>query len=272
MWYWVSDNLEGPYGPPKHDHFLHGQRASDFSAYFGTAFKDGDKWLWNHHWNDTEGILWLGTIKELKEEAPGRLALYYWDGNENLKGECVIDSNYNLIPHYPPAYPERPVCASWNVKDGVLTGSTERASGLAVIEVPQSVEQGCIISCDINIGKNNGDGAGLFIGGTKELNATGIAILLNPEGKALLGKTIMGFTSPRLMYWEDFDIDIFIDRKVHILAIVKKDFVEIYANNKLLRTLSMSKDQCFDGKFGLWIDRCSASMDNLKVWNIVDLS
>jgi hypothetical protein len=268
MWYWCSSRAEGPYTPPLYDHLLHGQRSSDYSAWFGTSFRHQEKWLWNHHWTGTQGVVRLGTLKELIEDAPFHLALLYWSGNEGLKGERVVAPDQLPLVGYPQPVRDRPLCAKWQVGTDALEGTAEWGNGLAVLNIPHVAKTGCMLTCDLSVTDNTGDGAGLFVGGKEDLRADGITLLLEPQGRATLGRTTMGRATPRFHFWESFATRSFSDGKVRLRAIVWAEFVEIYADDRLLRTLTLRPGESFNGSIGVWIDRCRASLNHLEVWSL----
>ena len=181
MWYWCSERADGPYAAPEHDSLLQGSRSGEHSAYFGTAFRLGERWLWNHHWGDNEGNLWLAPLKELVEVAPWRLTLNYWPGNDALRGDLCLSAVDGQRVRYPQPVPGRPLCADWQVDPQAMAGSTE-AAGLAVLDIPEVAASGCMLTADLVIERNAGDGAGLFIGGSHEKPADGIVLLLHPRG------------------------------------------------------------------------------------------
>ena len=273
MWYWMSDRLEGPYRQPEHDHLLHGQRSYSISVHFGTPFKYGDRWLWNHHWTDNTEANWLGSIKELVEESPGHLALHYWDGMEKLKKDLIYDTS-NLPPPTPlRAFNLLP--SEWKIEKGSLSGRTEKASGLAVIQGDIRHGEGWTLEATIRVGGEGG--GGLFFGGSKrgaiwasekESEAQGIACLFYPAGRVTVGETTMGISSPRLVHDETFSWKVKSDVSHRVRAFVRNDYVEVYLDDVLVRTLRMQADQVFNGSIGLFIDRCEATLTDVKVWRL----
>ena len=268
MWYWCSEQADGPYVAPEHDHLLQGSRSDNLSAYFGTTFRHGDQWLWNHHWRDSDGRLWLAPLKELVETTPWHLALRYWPGNDGLKGDLVLDTIDAERVSFPQPVLGRPLCANWQVDEGSMTGAAGHAVGLAVIQIPSGAKTGCMVSCDLVISHNNGDGAGLFIGGNQEKPADGLVTLLHPSGRAMVGRATMGSATPCLLWQEDCQAPVFPTGRVQLRAIIRKDFVEIYADDQLVCTRCMRPDEQFEGSIGLWIDRCQARLENLQVWQL----
>ena len=262
MWYLVADRPEGPYSQPAWDNLLHGQRCDNPPAHFGTAFKDADRWRWNHGCVDTNGHIWLGPVKELVEESPGHLALYYDRTNDRLRQTPLWQDRGPPAPELPKAHHR--LCAEWSWADGTLEGKTEVATGLALWRNKLREDEGLVVEMEMDISR---DGyAGLFFGGDRENPVDGLACLLCPAGRAMMGYTTMGRVSPRLLPVEDFAWPAFTGKTVKLLAIARSVFVELYADGRLVRTMRMKKDHTLNGAFGVWIDRCRTLTNGIKAW------
>ncbi|MHB0859062.1 MAG: glycoside hydrolase family protein [Anaerolineae bacterium] len=268
MWYWCSDRADGPYVPPEHDHLLQGARSDYLSAYFGTAFRLADRWLWSHHWGDGEGRLWLAPLKELVESEPWHLALRYWPGNDGLNGALVTDAVDAHRLSYPRPVAGRPLCATWSACEGILDGQAVSAIGLAVIDIPEVAGSGCMVTCDLILADNHGDGAGLFIGGVAEKPAEGLVALFNSKGRVLLGHGTMGAAAPCFIWEEECPGPSFPMGRVHLRAFICNDFVELYANEVWVCTRRLRPEEVFVGRIGLWIDRCRARLERMQVWQL----
>jgi hypothetical protein len=268
MGYVCAERAEGPYAPPGHDHLLHGDRigGSEQCAAFGTPFPVDGRWLWNHHFitNDRRG--WLGPIKELVETAPWHLALRYWEGNDGLRSRPATWSCDAAALRFPQPVEGRPLCAEWRCESRSLAGATEGGAGLAIVDLQGVSKSGCMLTADLVITRAGGDGAGLFVGGSRENPADGLAILLHPEGRATLGRTSMGWATPVLHWLESFALPAFPGGRIRLRALLRGEYVEIYADDWLLRTLRLRPGERFTGTVGLWIDRCSARLGNLDAW------
>jgi len=267
MAYWCSSALEGPYAPPAHPNELQGTRSQDWSAYFGTAFRSAaGETLWNHHWIDTDGRVWLAPIKALIEERPWQLALKYWPGNEALKGKRLVvpQRSPGLETHAP--IDGRPTTGHWDVRNGVLAGESLKTAALATMRIDGATESGCVVEAIQQIGRCVGAGAGLFIGGAPDKPAQGLAIRLSPEGRASVGRTCMGRYGPQFNHWETFSIHKPGTAPIHFRAIIRDRYVELFANDWLLRTLRLKPEEAFSGRIGLWLDGCEARLSDLNVW------
>ncbi len=280
MWYWCADRPEGPFAPPDHDSLLQGQRATENSALFGAPFRAAGHWLWNHHWLDAEGKAWLAPVKVLVEERPWRLALKYWEGNDRLRGEA-IETGPVLPVSFPRPRPTSRLAVDWSTGADWIEGSTEHGAGVAVVDLGLPAGRGAMVTAELSFPRPGAGGAGLFVGGATDKvpvpkpglpalgpEADGLALLVHPTGRAVLARATMGYATPRLSHWETFDIPPLEGEKARLRLMARGSFVEMYLDDRLLRTLSLTTGQTFSGRIGLWIDRCAAALRDLRAWRI----
>ncbi len=280
MWYWCADRPEGPFAPPDHDSLLHGQRATDNSALFGAPFRHQGRWLWNHHWLDAAGKGWLAPVKVLVEERPWHLALRYWEGNDGLRG-AAIDTGAVLPVTFPRPRPTSRLAVDWSTGADWIEGSTEQGTGVAVVDLGISDGGGATATATLSFRRPCEGGAGLFVGAATDQvpaatpglpflgpEADGLALLVYPAGRAVVGRARMGYAMPRLVHWETFDIPPLEGAPARLRLMACGSFVEMYLDDRLLRTLSLTKGQTFAGRIGLWIDRCAAALRDLRAWRI----
>jgi hypothetical protein len=81
---------------------------------------------------------------------------------------------------------EHPADAGIQAGKAVLKGAAETVTGLAVLQIPRVAEGGCTLTCELSIEENQGEGAGLFMRGSKHALANGLVLLLDPRGRATL--------------------------------------------------------------------------------------
>jgi hypothetical protein len=97
MYTFVADQPEGPFRPARKNHaLLHNE--SFMHVYFARFLVTPDEILLNHHslLRETNGydrpITYFAPLKKASVNSKGILYLYWWEGNEKLKGS-VIDEN-----------------------------------------------------------------------------------------------------------------------------------------------------------------------------------
>ena len=245
MYVMASEQIEGPYEMVGGNAMLLGCRNAPpnwayIPTYYMRAFRLGDRMLVNHHWLPREDFTdaWLGTCKELREERPGMLALYWWQGNDNLKGDRIFDISCNPELCLPMSY-ELPT-GKWRC--GVDGLSLETESTALVYSPTPCLETGVVVDAKLRF---EGDGAGgLFFGNDKLDDKNpfdGEAFLINARGLAEFGTVKFGICGPVFMPENSVEWPVKNGEVMDIRLLVKGEFAEAYIDGKLVQCFGFSR-------------------------------
>ncbi|MBU4367097.1 MAG: hypothetical protein L6437_10245 [Kiritimatiellae bacterium] len=269
MYVMMADNVRGPYRFVPGDPMLLGCRNAPpnwayIPTYFARTCQLNNQTLLYHHWMPRNNFLdaWLGTVKLLEEEAPGKLVLKWWPGNENLKGTKLFEvgDKPDLVTPSPQAVPS----GKWECAGGVIRGKTAGAS-LAFFETDACYNDGMVIESEFRISGNGA--AGLFIG-TREHGAEkpyeGVGCLLNMRGLFEFGRITGGIGGPAFMAENHVDWPIATCTFIKLTILVRGEFVEVYADGRLVQCYGFSKPAARN--IGVFAERCEVEVRGLRMF------
>jgi hypothetical protein len=268
MYVMMSDSIRGPYKLVDGDPLLLGCRNAPpnwayIPTYYARVLETDGQYLLYHHWMPRADFLdsWLGTMKVVKEDAPGRLSLHYWTGNDKLKGDLIFDlmnTNQLLTPS-----PQPIRASSWVYSSGILTGRTD-SSTLAYYELSVDYSSGVVIEADISI---NGPGAaGIFFGideQTDDRPYEGVACLANSRGLYEFGRVTSGIAGPTFMAENHILRDIPQNTTMKWRILLRDEFVEWYVDDQLVQCYGFSSPASHN--IGVFAERCQIELNNLTL-------
>ena len=79
---------------------------------------------------------------------------------------------------------------------------------------------------------------------------------------------MMGSSTPVFQWQETLAVPPFPAGRISLRALLRADFVELYAGEHLVQTLRLRRDERFTGSVGLWLDRCSARLEHVRAWKL----
>lgn len=260
-----SKSIRGPYRLVDGDPLLLGCRNAPpnwayIPAYFVRVFEQNSQYFLYHHWMSRADFLdgWFGTIKILEENAPGRLSIKYWPGNEKLKGEKIFSLDRpNLHP-----LPPKP-SGDWNFKPGIIKGHTA-GSALVVYELPDFYENGVVIEAEVSL---RGDGAGGFFFGTAEHDTKhlfeGVACLANRRGLYEFGRVCRGVVNPTFMAENHVLRFVPENKSLRWRLLIRGEFIELYVEDELLQCYGFSAPAVRN--IGIFLERAEIEVSRMSV-------
>ncbi len=249
--YLVSKSQTGPYLLPTGNNRL--LSAPHRWSYFGRFFTHAGTTFFNHHVipaNGDDGIS-FAPLKEVREIADGMIALFYWAGNDNLKGDKLPCGFSDLNPLF---------CGSvdpckWELTDSALTINANDGAGICRMELDKKE---IIVDITIDFNTENGS-AGIFLPASEN---NGYALLISHHGTAEVGaihKNRYGWNIEPLHTLTNL-IDNATRYKLKIL--IRGSFVEYYINDRLADVISMPFQ--LNG-IGLIAESTNVTFDNFVV-------
>ena len=269
MYVMMADNVRGPYRFVTGDPMLLGCRNAPpnwayLPTYFARPCQFNDQTLLYHHWMPRDDFIdaWLGTVKLLEEDAPGKLVLKWWTGNENLKGATLFDVETcsDLVTPSPQTEPS----GKWECANGIIKGETA-GSSLAYFETDVCYKNGVVIEGEFSISGNGA--AGLFIG-TGEHGAEkpyeGVGCLLNMQGVFEFGRITRGPCGPAFMAESHVSWPVVAGTFVKLIILVRGEFIEVYADGRLVQCYGFSKPAARN--IGIFAERCGVHVHGLRMF------
>jgi len=269
MYVMTSDSLRGPYRLVDGDPMLLGCRNAlpnwaYVPTYYARVLENNGQILLYHHWMPRADFLdsWLGTMKVLEEQAPGRLVLKYWHGNEKLKGDAVFDLEKADPPVTPS--PQSIPAAKWESASGRLKGSTG-SSGLAYFECSAGFETGVVVEADIRM---SGQGAaGIFFGIDEhgsDRPYEGVACLVNSQGLCEFGRITSGIAGPTFYAENHVPRPVTKDAAEHWRILLRGEFVEWYIDDELIQCYGFSSPAACN--IGVFVERSHIEVERLRAY------
>jgi hypothetical protein len=225
--YLVAEKQAGPFRlPPGSNRLLSGPR---WWSYFGRFFTHEGRVFFNHHVIPDGGgdAISLAPLKEVRAHAPGQVALYYWPGNEALRGAALPVAWTDFTPvHSGTVDP-----SAWTVDGDALQADARTAAGVTLCELGPRGWHGIIAEVTVTPGRG---AAGLLLGPTER---EGWAFLLRDDGSveiAGLARTGMGWHAQT------------IDRQAvppapayRLRLLARGSFAELYVDDRLVQACSL---------------------------------
>jgi hypothetical protein len=229
--YLVSKNQTGPYILPTGNNRL--LSAPKGWSYFGRFFSHAGKVFLNHHVIPAfaEDGISFAPLKEVREIEDGSIALFYWSGNNALKGDVLPIKLNNFIPI---------LCGSvdpchWTVNDNFMTASADGCAGITTINLNEQNRHGIIIDINIKFNSKTGSAGILLAPG----NNNGHVLLIHQNGTAEVGtihKNRYGWNIESLHTLPDF---ISPTENYHLKCLTLNSFAEFYINDRLIDVISL---------------------------------
>ena len=263
--YLVAKSQTGPFRLPSGNNRL--LSASERWSYFGRFFSHEGTVLFNHHSlvaRDVNGTpltedgITFAPVKEVRETAPGRIALFYWQGNDALRGDRFDSPQKDLRPVFSGSVDP---CA-WHFGTDSIVADAQGTGGITCHELDEeSAAAGIVADVRVALDGENG-AAGVFLGFS---DRAGFALMLRADGTVEVGG----------MYWapwawgfspRDTQTDCVAPGKEHQMKVLARaSFVELYVDGRLAQVVSMPRR--FRG-VGLIADDCRATFSDLTVWRM----
>lgn len=268
MYVMIADDIRGPYRFVQGDPLLLGARNAPpnwvyIPTYYARVMEWEGQFLLYHHWLPRANFVdaWLGTVKVLREDAPGRLSLHYWPGNEALKGKCL----FNLAQAGEPAapYPQAHPIGAWKAEDGTLTG-TSGATSLAYFPLEGAYADGVVIEAEITV---HAGAAGLFFGSEQhgaENVYDGIACLLNARGLYEFGRVIGSVAGPTFFAENAIERPVLIGRRATWRLLLRSEFVEMYVDDALVQCYGFSTPPVMN--IGFFLEMGEMTVQEMRVY------
>ncbi len=248
MFVMVSDSVRGPYRWVEGDPMLLGGRNAPpnwayIPTYFGRVFRYEGQVLYNHHWMPRANFLdaSLGTVKVLKEAAPGKLVLRYWTGNDKLKGSRIFDLRTAKAPTTPT--PQLIPSGRWTLACGALRGVSE-GSSLCFFPLEPCFGTGVVIELVMTLEGGEYAAGGLLLGVAEQGENKpyeGVACLANLRGLYEFGTVGFGPCGPVFMPENHTLRPIMPGATQHWRVLVRGEFVELYVNDELVQCFGFSR-------------------------------
>lgn len=269
MYVMMARNVRGPYRFVPGDPMLLGCRNAPPNwgyspTYFTRPCQYNGQTLIYHHWMPRGNFIdaWLGTVKLLEEASPGRLVLKWWPGNRNLKGPKIfaVGGKPKLLTPFPQAIPT----GQWKCVGKTIRGQTV-GSSLAYFETNECYHDGVVIECEVGV---SGKGAaGLFFGAREhgpEKPFEGVGCLLNRRGLIEFGRITRGVCGPAFMAENHVNWRIANGAFVKLTVLVRGEFVEMYADGRLVQCYGFSKTPARN--IGIFAERCEVKVRGLTMF------
>jgi hypothetical protein len=270
MYVMSSARVTGPYKMVDGDPILIGCRNAPpnwayIPAYSTCTFRHAGKTLLVHHWMPRKEFTdaQLAVCKELIEEAPNRLAMKWWDGNEKLKGDLILDLANKPEWTTPKTY-ELPTGVLVSDGDGDGVTLTTESSCLSYCAT-ENLENGIVVEATLRI---HGDGAGgLFFGNPRlrqERPYEGQAVLFNTAGYVEFGLVNYHVCSPAFLPENQIPRQIPQDEDINLRLLIKGEFVEAYIDDRFVQCYGFTRPVV--SHVGLFTEFSQVELKSLKVF------
>jgi len=267
MYVMMADNLHGPYRFVDDDPLLLGCRNAPagwlyIPTYYGRVMAVDGEYLLYHHWLPRDNCVdaWLGTVKVLREEAPGRLALHYWSGNDRLTGPLLFDLAQAGEPDAP--FPQARPTARCRCEDGTLTAETG-ATALLYYSFSAGYRDGVVIDAEMAVA---GDGAaGLFFGvaGEDDNPYDGVACLYNMRGLVEFGRVLRTVTGPTFCPENAVACPVRPGDTARWRVLLRGEFIEVYCDDMLMQCFGFSAMPAKN--IGFFVEQAQLTVTQLRV-------
>jgi len=270
--YLVSESQKGPFHLPAGSSRL--LSAPRRWSYFGRFFSHEGTVFFNHHSCPSlaasgayevpgEAVV-FASVKEVREIAPGHIALYYWKGNNALYGQPIT------IPKngFEPIFSGTATSTSWDFKTETIVGQANDTGAVTFHELNDQIDCGIIIDTTITL-EAGCKTAGLLLGYAVRTNPpfiqhSGCAIIINRDGVVEIGTATCGYGG---LPWAFEALDRQTDCVApgishHVKLLARSSFVELYVDGRLVQAVSMSER--FQG-VGLLVEGGTASFSDLVI-------
>lgn len=223
--YLVSPKQAGPFRlPPGNNRLLSAPR---WWSYFGRFFAHEGRVFFNHHVIPAGGqdAIAFAPLKEVRPLVQGQVGLFYWPGNDALRGAPIPLGWDDFTPVHSGSVDP---CA-WTADDAGLHADARGAAGVAWHELGAVGWHGVIIDVDVATTA----AAGLYLGPTDR------------EGWALLrhgGAVEIGTLTRTGMGWHLDSLDtqpITARERHHLRLLARGSFAELYVDDRLIHAISM---------------------------------
>lgn len=270
MYVMMSENIDGPYELVNGDPLLLGCRNAPpnwayIPTYYTRTFHDDGQILVNHHWMPRDNFTdaWLGTCKVLKEETPGKLALYWWPGNAKIKGDRIFDilatPAFQMLKNY------QLYTGQLSLSEAELT--LETASSTLVFSETKDLSDGIVIETVFSI---VGQGSAGFCFGTgdvySEKEFSGVACLVNQKGFVEFGSARNGVCSPIFMPENQNVWPVCEGQSMMMRMLIRGEFIEVYIQNKLVQCYGFMKPVVKN--VGIYAENCRIKIDSYEVYQM----
>lgn len=274
MYVMMSEGIRGPYRMIEEDPLLLGCRNTDgiqvvnggpyTPVYYARILRVGQQILLHHHWLPRENFIdaWLGTMKVLEEEKPGKLVLRWWTGNERLKGKEIF--NLSVEKEVLTPFPQPVRTAEWKLKSGFIMGSTG-STALAYFNTTDCYTDGVVIETELVF---EGTGAGGIFFGIEGHGSDkpyeGVACLLNMKGLYEFGRVTSGICGPTFIPENHVKAQISSGQKIKLRILLRGEFIEVYADDFLVQCYGFTKVAVHN--VGVFVERGKIQLQGLQIY------
>ena len=264
MFCFVSDAPEGPFRPDKEAYRLLNSNGTYFSRFYRTP----NEVLVNHHSFEQEGgtkNVWMAPLKRAVVDDAGHLRLGYWDGNERLKGDDILNDLSLASRLYPTLDP-----GTWTATPNRLIVDEPVAGGITILGASFEPSHGVILEADITIVPSDRpwSGIGLLVEEQSKQGdgaGSGTAILMQTRGRSDIG-TVQNANRGSFAPHQRIDVGIAGAVRHSVRLLLRRKMIECYLDDMLL--LCHSVEHMPSGRLGLVHEAGRAVFENVRTWEM----
>lgn len=276
MYTFVAEQPEGPFRPDKQAYRL----LVSNGTYFARFYRFQDELLVNHHSfepDGDEGVVWMAPLKRAALNSEGSLDLYYWQGNEKVKGtEKPIDlSQARFIDLFLNSgvgkRPDRSILHSdahpWRITNDRIEAEDPYNGGIILLEETFEPAHGIVLEGSFCVTPPEGRWGG--IGFYLELDSprqTGSGIMMQTCDRTEIAAMLdneRGFFDPLYRFGHGITAG-----KMHDFRILLRSaMIELYIDDKLILCYSFPSKPT--GQIGLIFESGKATFENITSWRMI---